>query len=58
MSALRQGSWRKSSRSNGRNGACVEVARTANKTLLRDSKNPSGTRLAFGVDTVVAHRSH
>jgi len=37
--------WRKSSRSTGGND-CVEVAQTAASCLIRDSKNPSGARLA------------
>lgn len=31
--------WRKSSRSSGQNGACVELA---NLGAVRDSKNPTG----------------
>jgi hypothetical protein len=37
--------WRKSSRSNGQGNECVEVARVANATAIRDSKNPGGGRL-------------
>jgi hypothetical protein len=37
--------WRKSSRSTGGND-CVEVAQTQTNWLVRDSKNPDGTRLA------------
>ena len=37
--------WRKSSRSTGGND-CIEVAQTAVSCLIRDSKNPSGARLA------------
>jgi Domain of unknown function (DUF397) len=40
--------WRKSSRSaNG--GNCVEVAWPADGVAVRDSKNPDGLRLTFGV---------
>lgn len=40
--------WRKSSRSSGNGGQCVEVAETAPALrLARDSKNPSGPVLAF-----------
>lgn len=38
--------WRKSSRSSGNGGACVEVA-AAGMVLVRDSKDPDGSRLAF-----------
>lgn len=38
--------WRKSSRSVGQ-GACVEMAVRVDRTLVRDSKNPSGPVLAF-----------
>lgn len=34
--------WRKSSRSSGQNGACVELA---NLGAVRDSKNPTGPML-------------
>jgi hypothetical protein len=34
--------WRKSSRSNGGGGVCVEVAFAPGATALRDSKNPTG----------------
>lgn len=34
--------WRKSSRSNGGGGQCVEVAFAREGTALRDSKNPAG----------------
>jgi Domain of unknown function (DUF397) len=38
--------WRKSTRSSGNGGACVEVA-AAGTVLVRDSKDPDGPRLAF-----------
>lgn len=38
--------WRKSSRSSGNGGACVEVAAAAT-VLVRDSKDPDGPRLIF-----------
>lgn len=37
--------WRKSSRSNGGGGNCVEVAFVPGTTALRDSKNPTGSVL-------------
>jgi len=40
--------WRKSSYSNGGNGACVEVAVLVDRVGVRDSKNATGPTLAFG----------
>ncbi|TDD52261.1 DUF397 domain-containing protein [Saccharopolyspora elongata] len=39
--------WRKSSRSNGSGGVCVEVAFVSGATAVRDSKDPSGPALVF-----------
>jgi hypothetical protein len=40
--------WRKSSRSNGSGGNCVEVATNlAGIVAVRDSKNPNGPALVF-----------
>jgi Domain of unknown function (DUF397) len=40
--------WRKSTRSGGNGGQCVEVARNLPGIVaVRDSKNPDGERLAF-----------
>lgn len=40
--------WRKSTRSNGNSGDCVEVAdNQAGVVGVRDSKNPSGPVLVF-----------
>ncbi|MFC9970741.1 DUF397 domain-containing protein [Spirillospora sp. NPDC127200] len=40
--------WRKSSRSQGGSGNCVETAHTsAHGILVRDSKNPDGRPLAL-----------
>ncbi|WP_211239278.1 DUF397 domain-containing protein [Actinokineospora inagensis] len=44
-------SWRKSSYSGGAGSACVEVAwsghlHTADRVLVRDSKNPNGSVLS------------
>ncbi|MEO3747179.1 DUF397 domain-containing protein [Plantactinospora sp. B5E13] len=40
--------WRKSSRSNGQGGDCVEVAdNLPGHILVRDSKDPAGPSLTF-----------
>ncbi|MFC6023212.1 DUF397 domain-containing protein [Plantactinospora solaniradicis] len=40
--------WRKSSRSNGHGGDCVEVADNLTEVVgVRDSKDPTGPVLAF-----------
>lgn len=39
--------WRKSSRSSGNGGNCVEVAGVTRAVAVRDSKNPDGPNLAF-----------
>ena len=39
--------WRKSRRSGGQGGACVEVADLGDAVAIRDSKNPGGPKLAF-----------
>ncbi|MGI8333024.1 DUF397 domain-containing protein [Actinomadura scrupuli] len=41
-------SWRKSDRSGGSGGQCVEVAGLSQVIAVRDSKDPEGTVLAFG----------
>ncbi|WP_412520509.1 DUF397 domain-containing protein [Actinomadura madurae] len=41
--------WRKSSHSDQHGGECVEVAALASAVGVRDSKDPDGARLAFGV---------
>jgi len=42
-------SWRKSSRSNGQGGNCVEVAdNLSGRVLVRDTKDPDGGTLTFG----------
>ena len=38
--------WRKSSRSGGNGGTCVEVATLTDRVLVRDSRNPDGDVLA------------
>lgn len=43
--------WRKSSRSGGNGGQCVEVARNLpGAVAVRDSKNPQGPALVFTPD--------
>jgi hypothetical protein len=39
--------WRKSTRSGGQGGQCVEVADLGHAVGVRDSKNPAGAELAF-----------
>jgi hypothetical protein len=46
--------WRKSSRSSGENGNCVEVALTTTRAAVRDSKNPEGPTLAWAPGTLGA----
>jgi hypothetical protein len=40
----------KSAYSSSNGGNCTEVAATPGAILVRDSKNPDGSRLAFGPD--------
>jgi hypothetical protein len=42
--------WRKSTRSGGDSGMCVEVASVLGLVGIRDSKNPFGPNLALGQD--------
>ncbi|MQA85622.1 MAG: DUF397 domain-containing protein [Streptosporangiales bacterium] len=44
---LSRAEWRKSRRSNGTGGACVEVAAVSRVIAVRDSKNPDGPKLTF-----------
>ncbi|MCW2889111.1 MAG: hypothetical protein QOE54_4525 [Streptosporangiaceae bacterium] len=39
--------WRKSRRSGGNGGSCVEVATLGGVVAVRDSKNPDGPVLTF-----------
>ncbi|MEW2357657.1 DUF397 domain-containing protein [Spirillospora sp. NPDC029432] len=39
--------WRKSSRSSGQGGQCVELADLAGAIAVRDSKDPDGPRLTL-----------
>jgi hypothetical protein len=54
--------WRKSNRSAHQGGECVEVAGLVTAVGVRDSKDPAGPKLAFGIaawrsfaDLVKAH---
>ena len=48
---LRDAAWRKSARSGGTGGNCVEVACNVPRVVaVRDSKDPEGPRLAFTPD--------
>ena len=38
--------WRKSSYSGANNGNCVEVGNATRTVVVRDSKDPAGSRLA------------
>jgi hypothetical protein len=42
--------WRKSTRSSGNGGACVEVGDQARGVLVRDTTNREGGTLAFTAD--------
>ncbi|GAA2426821.1 hypothetical protein GCM10010191_44250 [Actinomadura vinacea] len=39
--------WRKSSRSSGQGGQCVEIAGLAPMVAVRDSKDPNGPKLTL-----------
>ena len=41
--------WRKATYSSGNGGNCIEVAAASRTVAVRDSKNPDGPRLAFGM---------
>lgn len=48
---MRTERWRKSSRSSGQNGNCVELS---DNGAVRDSKNPAGPTLRCDVAALVA----
>lgn len=51
------GPWRTPRRSGGGN-ECVEVAQTRESCLVRDSKQPDGTRLTIGRQAWAAFTRH
>ncbi|NKZ05781.1 DUF397 domain-containing protein [Actinomadura latina] len=50
--------WRKSSQSGPEGGECVEVAEIASAVGVRDSKDPDGPILTFGVAEWRAFAQH
>nr|WP_243659534.1 DUF397 domain-containing protein [Streptomyces sp. BK205] len=44
------GFWRTSSHSGGNSGQCCEVAQSAGRVLVRDSKQPNGSILVFNAE--------
>ncbi|MFI5484879.1 DUF397 domain-containing protein [Micromonospora echinaurantiaca] len=51
--------WRKSTRSSGQGGNCVEVAdNLPGVVAVRDSKDPAGPVLTFGTDAWRAFVTH
>ncbi|TDE27870.1 DUF397 domain-containing protein [Actinomadura sp. 6K520] len=51
---LSRATWRKSSRSSGNGGNCVEVASLDSGIGLRDSKNPDGPKLVVSRNAFAA----
>lgn len=47
MTTLKDAAWRKSSRSGGTGGNCVEIAFIPGATAIRDSKDPYGHALVL-----------
>ncbi|WP_025620775.1 DUF397 domain-containing protein [Salinispora cortesiana] len=59
MSNLIGAVWRKSSRSGGNGGQCVEVADNLSGVVgVRDSKDPTGPALVFGPEAWRAFVQH
>ncbi|MEU5880427.1 DUF397 domain-containing protein [Spirillospora sp. NPDC047279] len=54
MTDLTGAHWRRSSRSDGHGGECVELADIGSSVAVRDSKNPDGPHLTFGRATLSA----
>jgi hypothetical protein len=46
--------WRKSTRSSGNGGACVEVGQAARAVVVRDTTDRDGGTLAFTAETWAA----
>ncbi|TYK46010.1 DUF397 domain-containing protein [Actinomadura decatromicini] len=46
--------WRKSTRSSGNGGACVEIAHLPQAIATRDSKSPDGPRILLARDEFAA----
>jgi hypothetical protein len=51
---LSKATWRKSSRSSGNGGNCVEVAGLLESVGVRDSKDPDGPKLVVSRDAFAA----
>lgn len=51
MASTQQLRWRKSTRSGGNGGECVELAHT--RDLIRDSKNANGPALRADIGTLL-----
>jgi hypothetical protein len=58
MKHLSSAEWRKSSRSGGNGGNCVEAASLPNAVGVRDSKDPDGPKLTFAPEMWRAFTSH
>jgi uncharacterized protein DUF397 len=54
MTDLRFARWRKSTRSAGNGGACVEVSTNLPVVAVRDSKDPTGPALAVEPEAFAA----
>ncbi|TDD77940.1 DUF397 domain-containing protein [Actinomadura darangshiensis] len=52
--AVSRAAWRKSSRSSGNGGACVEVAGLFEGIGVRDSRDPDGPKLVVSRDAFAA----
>lgn len=51
---LSRATWRKSSRSSGNGGNCVEVANLPSGVGVRDSKDPDGAKFIVSRDAFAA----
>lgn len=50
--------WQKASYSGSSGGACVELARSDEQIVVRDSKDPRGPRLSFQRDAFRVFLGH